>query len=335
VSDTGSQESAKKAGATPPKGRSSTFRRVALQIYAVLGLAALIYLGGLFWLRLRNQFPLISPGIYAGSLDGIFDDTSSPSANQVILYRGDQTEEFSVAVLRSGWNPLRVPIAADERASGWLSPLMLGGIDAELRMRGSPLGNGDYVGVVDDIRNNRKGTWKLELLARPEAASERKIEDRRAWLILKSELSSVEDRIDAQEGEASSLTKRVDQLNRFVTEGKDLKAQAAERFIAVEAKLLEERKQLKTKRLEALQLEQQLALARQVTPMGRLVALARDSLERDFRWADSVTRTAAPTVTQDPLELKNAAEIVAIKEEIFKERERVFELLQQRGEQAQ
>lgn len=320
-----SKESSKRIEAVDDTRRG---KRALRHIVAVFGIFVVLGLFTLFWIRLRDQFPLIAPGEYLGELKFHGSANDNLLSKYFYLRRDTKPDKITVAVFRTGWTPITLAVEESGAGDSWLYPLILKGPNTQLRLRGAPVGSSKrYAGVYEDLQGSDRGTWKLSPIQNLEG-DPKEIEELRTWLNYKVELRDIEDQIFAAEGLNLSDSMREQQLNQFVTEGQDLKSQTVAREEAIRVQILEMRKQLKAKRLEALQLEQQLALSNEVTPMGRLVRLARDSLERDYRWIESVSRSSGGIRGDDlKAELKRAQDVLRLKEEILAEKEKVFELL--------
>ena len=75
-------------------------------------------------------------------------------------------------------------------------------------------------------------------------------------------------------------------------------------------------------------LDRQVELAYRVTGMGRLVSLARESLEREGRWQESMLRVGSADIPPEVLEQSAKAErILEIKRLIDSENTRIYDLL--------
>src|SRR5262249_34294030 len=119
----------------------------------------------------------------------------------------------------------------------------------------------------------------------------------------------------------------VEKLSAVITEGQKLKNTADEKFAAVQKELEAAQTELKQKQERAKELEKKLDLALQVTNAGRLVALARESLDRDGRWIDSMTRVAADTSSPEvDVAVEKGERVLALKEAIDRERQRIDQL---------
>ena len=298
-------------------------------IVAILAVVLLALVSFLLWLEMTKRFPAVEPGGYFGSSEGVFPAGSS-GASRLYVERQPGSEELYFIVMRPGWSPQVVTGTArsSEPAHGdWLLPITVTGPDGALSFIGSKVGPGEYAGGVTHLESRTDGEWRLHRLeAAPELAS-KDTADIRLWLALKRELAEVNEEIRGVEQRVPVQKAEIEKLTSFITERERLKSSADEKFQAVKEELKEAQRELKQNQDHARKLEAQLELAQRFTGMGRLVSLARESLEREGRWIDSMLRADIVSSQRDvDLAAVRAAAIVKIKREIAERRAAVAAL---------
>jgi hypothetical protein len=258
-------------------------------IGALLLLAAVTFL---LWLEMEKRFPAVEPASYYGTIEGVF---AAPDKGPSRLYVERQTgnDDMVVVVIRPGWSPQVVSMAARDGRAGarhWMLPLTLQGPDGTLSLIGSSGARGEYLGGVVNLDTGQEGTWRITRIQNETAAASKDGAEEKLWLSLKYELVEVEEQIAALEKQVPIQKAEIDKLTGFITEGERLKSSADEKFLKVKDQLREAQIELKQHQEEARKLENQLELAQRFTGMGRLVSLSRESLEREGRWIDSILR---------------------------------------------
>ncbi len=288
------------------------------------------------WLLFREwskRFPRLEVGSYVGVLRGYDsgrgDSTEKKRSVKLYIERGAGSEELLVVVLRTGWEPEIISGVLSDAGSpdSDLLPILVKGDDEELTLTGSKVEKGKYAGWFTG--KNRKGSWELNQVS-PELQSgesdERK--DARLWLLLQAELLDVETKVEEAENLVPQQRAELERLTSFITEGERLKAKANEKFSQLNSDLERVKKELRERQAEGKKLEQTLEVSQKVSGMGKLVALSRESLEREGRWIDSMLK---PYGGQPPEDLEGAVErgekIQELKREIALEKGKIERLL--------
>lgn len=306
-------------------GRSGTFKRWLPHIIAGVALVCLIVVSCLFWLEVNRRFPRIEPGMYLGEIEkGVLQNESVP----FYVEKGFDSEELLILLLKEGSLPqLLTPISSssDGGQTEAFLPLSVANAGERLGFIGNSTGQKSYEGLVTNSANGKKGHWKLseirqdELVPLPSGGSLALV---RTWLRLAADLKDVDTGIADAEIKVPARQAEIDNLESVVSEGEKLKAKANQKFTAVSEELKRVKKNVVERREEAKRAEGSFAVSRRVTPMGKLVSLSRESLERDWRWADSLMRTdSGPEDVGNEEMFEKGQKILALKKEIEKERE--------------
>lgn len=256
------------------------------QVLAVGLLVILISSSSLLWLALRDSFPALAPGAYAGVIESIF---AKVDQTRIYVERAAESNALFTIVLREGWTPQLVSaqiVAGDGTVSSL--PLSVVAPGHQLKLVGSSIGDDSYAGTVQDLATGRTGTWTLrELRDQPSIVDQAQLKQ---FLGLEIELEAAQVQLVMAQSEREKLEGELAKLREFVTDSRALKSRSEQKF-AREGELLEQSKQrLKAAQNDAKLLESKLALVERLTPMGRLVLQSRESLERDARWFDAVMK---------------------------------------------
>ncbi len=248
-----------------------------------------------------QDFPKLPIGEYAGTVQGLFlrdsgsedgsKEGSKDSIEQSVPIYIEVKENILVTLLRDGWMPAVKEISKSDKQG----PLELRGSEARLRFSGSMKEEGKFEGVVYNLDHNTKGSWSLSALDLKEGlplTQERKNEIARV-LLLRDELSLVEDQIDDVDAEIQKQIVAVKKFEEFVSDGTTLQQRTKEKYERAVAIYESENKIFNKKKKEARELAKQLALSERVTESGNLVSLSRKTIERENRWLDSMFETSS------------------------------------------
>lgn len=297
-----------------------------------LGLFTFALLAGttvLFWSESVQSFPHVPPGSYIGSFK-VANGAEEEEETRFYLQSDDQQKELLVVVLKAGWQPQKIGFAsfAGNASGDALQPLILKGPEGEFRLSGEKLADGKFGGRAEDLSKGAQAQWSLVQLQEtaPDETSPEMV-DTRLWLLLKAELADVDARIAQTEALLPTQEAEIDELGKYITEGRQLKNNADNKFQLAKEQLAKSRAALSAKRAEAEKLAKQFELSQKVTPMGKLVALSRESLEREGRWIESMRKTnpnmPSPTVDAG---LERARMILDLRREIEQEHAKIDEI---------
>lgn len=284
------------------------------------------------WQFGSKRFPHLPTGSYLGEMRNIFPHDAD-KVTRFYIEQSDESHSLFFVILRDGWKPQLFNTAAssEENADGsWLFPITILAPEGKLRFVGDAHTDGTYTGIVYDMDNKNKGQWSLAALSPesvdrdPQARSESKL-----WLLLKSELEEVEAKITQAESHAPKQKQEISKLNKYVTEGDELKAKAQDKFNQAVVQLDQAQKAFKAKQEEALSLAHSLELSEKVTGTGKLVSLARETMEREVRWVETLDRSNLPSDQQEDEFDQNyqaAKVIMDLKQKIAIEKDHIYRL---------
>lgn len=303
-------------------------QRYLPHLVAFLALCILLGVSGLLWMERANRFPLPPVGAYSGIVSGVWSSGAEDSFN-LYVERNAADPKILVSIIRPGWEPRSVAIKLGEGgADESVLPITLSGPGGRIRLRGSRVGPSEYKGIADDLVTGTRGTWNLNLISgRGPTSTEHDDDEIKLWLKLKEELIDTEAQIHQNEQRIPEIQGEIDKLTAFISDKDRLKTLADEKFQAVRDEINQAQPGLRALQEQARHLEDRLLLAQRVTPMGRLVSLSRESLEREGRWVDSMYRVGAKESSPELEEsVQRGEEILKVKREIAKERAKILEL---------
>ncbi|NLF24809.1 MAG: hypothetical protein GX589_04030 [Deltaproteobacteria bacterium] len=299
---------------------------------ALVCVCCLILVTSWLWIEMRQRFPALERGSYVGEIEGVFSDEHLTR----FFVESMPSGELYVAAARDGWKPEKITMVglSDDSDDGkWVHPLVLVGPDAKLRLSGARKEAGVWHGKVKDLLGGGRGLWRLQFAPEievPEDPAGRV--DLQLWLRLRAESDAVHQEISGLRDKVPKQRKEIDKLTKFITEGDSLRARADQKYRETKADLEALKAELKQKRLEAQDLEKKLVVSRSVTPRGKLVSLARLSLEREARWIDSLLQGGAQRSDPDlEVAVESSRRILDLKDRIDQERERIQYLRSKQG----
>lgn len=163
-----------------------------------------------------------------------------------------------------------------------LHPVLYSDDNVQLKFIGDAV-NGRFVGSVYDLRSGKVGTWYV---VRADIITS---DDETALVSLRTIAARVErDRLLAENTmiEDKIRQKQIDRarLQTYLTEGDKLKANADRKYKIESAALSEKEKVLKKRLPEIERLRAQISLAQQLSPVGRLAQLSRETMLREKKW---------------------------------------------------
>lgn len=302
--------------------RWSSFRHAL----AFFGLLVLVVVTTLWWRERSQRFPRPLPGSYLGSVSGVLGEDESEVAEFYLEVPGAR-DDVLVAFLREGWDLQRIPQVSRSNSAGdgWLQPLTISGPEGPLVLLGNRIGPLRYAGVARNEESGLEGRWELTALRREPETTPAQEEILRLWLLLRHELEGVQSQISEVESLVPEQRAEIDKLTDILAEGETLRTRADRKFKEVRTELDDAERVLEELRAEAAKLANKVELAQRLTQKGKLLELARKTVEREHRWVDSMLRSA---VTDDSPEFKaawaRAKRIRELKDKIRFERKKLY-----------
>lgn len=282
--------------------------RRLVSVLFVVTLLALVVGGYLFFNEYTRVFPQLQVGMYAGTLTSSDGGDSVP---MLVDVRPGGSEVF-VSIGDDQIPAQRVLIA--EPSSGTRLPLILTGEERRLRLTGDDNSHGHFSGEFVDPISSKNGTWLLHRVS----VSELKAEEKQA-------LASWTGVWVAQD----AIAARVNELKRSIAQA-DARLVVARQSANEAARIRTQEKipsespsvsESKNKPDELLALVQSFEVGQKVSPTGRLVALSRESIQRDAAWIENALHLAAPEVSGDfEAQYERALRVKALQDQIADER---------------
>ena len=253
--------------------------RFPLLLLAVPVLALCVGLT-LFFTTRSVSFPILAEGLYGGSLTLIGTPAPYPFAVEQ-----NEGKEVLVTVLLPGWIPSRFAIGSGYGDT--FEAILQSPEGTQYKLSGTVTDKGGASGLATNLNGEVAGSWVVT-----PAIDDRLPESTETSLVhallvraeragLREAFREVEQEIAQINGTRVSINQRrgdIETLTRGVEERRGV-------LLANEGKI---RSQIESLSLEASTLRSQLELSLNVTPAGKLVTLARQSLERENQWISLV-----------------------------------------------
>ncbi len=282
--------------------------RRLVPVLFVFTLVALGVGGYLFFSEYTRVFPELQAGVYAGTLSS--SDGSDPVPLLVDVRPGGS--EVFVSIGDDKIPAQRVLVAEPSR--GTRLPLIVTGEGRRLRLTGEGKSHGLFAGEYVDPISSKKGEWTLHRMS----VGELRAEDKQvlsAW----GTVWATQDAVDAR---IKQLKRGVDQADaRLVALRQSANDAARARTQEKLPNGTSSANESKDKPDELLSLIQSFEVGQKVSPAGRLVALSRESIQRDAAWIENALHLAAPEVSGDfEAQYERALRVKAIQDQIADER---------------
>lgn len=303
------------------------------RIIAGVALLSLLVVSAFLWFEVRERFPKIEPGRYLGTISvSVFGDGDG---SEVPLYLENISEqrEFFIHIPRQEVQPQLVQwmLRGTDTKDGEMGlPISLVSESGQLKFVGKRDDKGGYSGSVYNVDRGLKGRWKLRPADLRGSESPESMRYLQVWLSLKAELHEADRKIAATEKALPEQEAEIEKLRQFVGEGVQLKRNADRKLEEEKAKLEEMEAVYAKAAEEVLKLKQQYELAQRLTPMGKLVALSRESLEREGRWIEAVLKgggAALPLSEEMEEQVKKGERVLKLRREIELEKRKFEEYL--------
>lgn len=312
------------------KKKRINFKRVPLSVKLLIGcLLLLIVVGRMFWSEVGARFPVIAAGSYLGSMHDVFSDSD---VTHFYVERAPDSPHLFVAIVRAGWKPRVIDmrmLASGAESDDWLQPLTLVGLEGTLRFSGAADSTKRYRGDVHNVHDGLRGSWSLLALSADKqlAMNAQTRRQTNLWLSLKAELRSIDGQIGQAENTVELQKKEIANLALFITDGDAVRASAQKKLQAAQAEFDLIDDELRLKRTAAARLEEQFTISQRVTPQGKLVSLARKSLQREARWFESMLKTGHNyDVEELNTALQYADQVMELRHYIAIEKDKIYRL---------
>ena len=277
-------------------------------------LIALVVGGALFFREYNRVFPALSPGFYGGMIVAADTKRGVPWTIEV---RPGGTEVY-VSIGEEDLPAQRALVV--EPSSGTRLPLIVSGEGRRLRITGVQQEEGRFKGEYSDPISAEKGAWTLDRVSFSELNNENRaalIAWGNAWNVGYATSSPIQELQKKME-----LTKaQISQVQEVSAKSEGLRALLpptdAERVATNE----KAQREITSKKGELNVLIQNLDLSNKVSPAARLVALSRESIQRDAAWIENALHLTAPEESADFDEkYERARRVKALQDQIADER---------------
>lgn len=224
-----------------------------------------------------------------------------------ITLEGDSKEKFPLLIHRSSIKPEILTIIGGSLGSFDRFPLSLNGPRA---LEPLTLGSGRVVLSTDPedpglsgmqgeamIESSKsRGLWRV---TPTEVANLAGAPNLAKWVAAYVKLNQSSEAVNKDQADVASLRAERDRLNRLVVERPDFREAAQSRLGKTSNSLETTKASLLTLRAELIPLERQLQVASRVTANGKLVELARESMDRDSEWILAALQKVSPEISKD------------------------------------
>ena len=308
---------------------SSTGSSIAEEGKKKFNLKSLKFLGVLFIFFLicygclsssKEEFPKLTVGSYLGEIKGVNEESLLP-----FFVESLPSNELFINVIEKESEPQRIPVIFNDKNDA-VQPIVININGVEWKLVGSGKEN-KFSGKLFEVGGKQQGDWELKMIPLSERNFAKDDREMTEWTKLANQYELLKGEISSIRTQVANQTKEIEKLTDFIVDADRLKARSEKKFRSISQKLDEKNLELKQVESEAQVLENRLALAQKVTDMGRLVLLARQTLERENRWINSALSGEVPFQGEDfQRELENAKKIISIKRAIQEEEEYIVHL---------
>jgi hypothetical protein len=293
-----------------------------------IGLAAgiiLLCIGIFFsWGGAGARFPMLAPGSYAGWIQLSASDEIS-----IMIERSTHSEDLLFVAFEPGWEPQVT--SASVRAGGdvgaWELPLTIRGAGATFQLVGERVDGANFQGKIMELGSQREGRWKLSRSKEVDFVEAQDPAQLQMRILLTQEYATLTQQSEELETTIETQKSDITQLTRLINESGLAEEQSAGQVKLLEAELSDIQQKLDSQRASSKRIMEQIDLSQRVSASGKLAALARESLEREARWAKSILKTA-PEIKQEGLaeSLARAQALIELKQQIDSARNTIFRL---------
>jgi len=297
-------------------------------LVAFLALCLFAVVSYSLWSEGKERFPRLAAGSYLGAVEGIFTEEGGAPVRLYVEAFPDR-DDMLFLLLRSGSQPVLLAMASPGGGPGdqsfYFPPTITSG-DLGLKLTGKLTEGGYFGGLAENTGNRNRGSWWLRPVREGSEETRRRESEVERWLAVRTEIDDVQSEIAFAEKRAPELKAEIEKLTDYVTEGRSLKVKADQKLALERESLRQAQEKLQGRQREAQLLESRIELSQRVTGMGKLVSLARETLDRERRWFDSMFSSGAAGADIEQAAAK-AAELFDLKKAIALEEDRIARLL--------
>lgn len=240
----------------------------------VLGVTAFLLVG-----HSTESFPTLAPGTYLARIQWISSDLKLPQL--WFLERASGDDHLLIQAIDQSLPPSRLSVPAAAEQLPLVVPVA--GVD-RIRLVGTVGTNHQIQGTAEVIGRSVTGRWQLQPMLEQQSEKSDLL-----WLMLESERIAAEQQITTAIALRESQQREIASLNEAISNRDELRAQVDQRYKESKSQLDQIKEDLSKQESVVADLAQKMDLLQKTTPQGRLVALSRESLDRERRWFESVS----------------------------------------------
>lgn len=287
------------------------------------GFAVLIALTVFSWASHGEHFPTIAPGSYAGLIQ-------IPGKEEVPFFveRKPGSDDVLFIGLSAGWEA-QVTSATVRAASNseWDLPLTIRGDQATFQLVGSSVSSSSsqYSGRISELGAQTEGSWVLFKTLESDNIELHNPAQLQLRTLLTHEYLGLSRQVLSLEEQLTQQKKELEQFTQLSTEAGLAEAKSAEQLKILENEIASIEQKLSKQRKNIEKLKEQIALTQKVSAEGKLLLLAKESLDREARWAASVIKHA-PDAKEEGLaeKIQMAKKLLELKRQIAATRNEIF-----------
>jgi hypothetical protein len=287
-------------------------------LVAAVAIGVGVFAGFALFRRYTAAFPDLSPGVYVGVLQ---PSTSSHTAIPWLVARFPGEQSLAVSV-----GDVRFPaqrVAPVDPLGKTRQPLVVGESGVRLRLTGASDESGGYEGKYLNPITQEQGAWTLTKVRteEPPLSTEQGLV---RWFALWQEIERIELEIQGAQAKADQQRVSIDNLHRHVSDEEVLRKTADIRLGRSDSELEGARSELQLRQQQLDKVIRDFDLSQRISQEGKLVFLARETIQRESRWIELSLKLLAPETSLGfDQALARAERVQTLKRQIRREREAV------------
>jgi hypothetical protein len=269
----------------------------------------------------ERGFPKLAVGLYVGVVrlaDGArvipwFVEQSSQDADPVVL------------VVDSRYQVQRV--SSRQGSDSARGPFLINGEGSRLRLSGREADGVELEGHALDPISGEAGLWTLTKMPIQTQISPEQASELRSWYSIKQDLNKLDEQLEGLRLKSDSQRAIIDRLQRYVFKDDSIKETAASRLGNAAEAIQRARVEVDSLRTSLDQAIRDFETAERVAPAGNIVALSRETLQRESRWIELTLRLLAPESSAGfEQSLERAYRVKALQDRIAEEHRKLAQL---------
>ena len=245
------------------------------------------------WQLVKQYSAKTFPDMPAGKYWGLVSKELShiKAGTRVFLERSDKSDIIYFTLIDSETSrSLEIPLDYSTlQDDGSFSAVSISLEGKQIKLFGERGRDHDYEGTIVDASTGHSSPWTLDSIFVRDVSVESE-EKLKHLLLLNSETGLVKEQAKALSNELERSKRDALMITSYTAgeeEGSSLLKTEIEK---IETEINNTRAKIKDLEEKAKNLQNQIELSKKISPRGRLVALTRETLERDRRWASSLQR---------------------------------------------